>query len=186
MKRQIQTQTGASILHAAINVFGRYGFKKTSMENIAEEAGLSKQALYLHFSSKREIFLKATVQYLDEGLILVDQALEKEGGLFDKIMGAMDGWFGRHFATYSLQSLDVIPAGDEFSQGGIEKYKTAFRAKLTKAIAKSPEYRGGRPPREIARALFICGLTWKERHESRADFLKTMAVCVKVCCQIED
>ena len=150
------------------------------------EADLSKQSLYLHFSSKQEIFLKATAQYLDEGLILVDHELENGGTLFSKIMAAMDAWFGRHFATYSRQSLDVIPFGDQLSRGRVEKYKDAFRAKLANAIAESPEYRGGRTPNEISEVLFICGLTWKERHESRTDFMKTMAVCVKVCCQIKN
>jgi TetR/AcrR family transcriptional regulator, regulator of autoinduction and epiphytic fitness len=186
MQANAISETSEAILHAAITVFGRYGFKKTSMETIAGEAGLSKQALYLHFESKQDIFLQATRLYLDEGLVLVDEALRREGGLFLRIHGAMDAWFGRHFVTYSQQSFDVIPTGDKISQGGVEKYKEAFQAKLAKAIASAPDYRGSRAPREVAQALFTCGLTWKERHASRADFLKTMAVCVRVCCQIQN
>lgn len=44
------------ILNAALAVFGRYGFKRTSMEDIAREAGISRAALYLRFENKFAIF----------------------------------------------------------------------------------------------------------------------------------
>ena len=43
------------ILNAAIPVFGKSGFKKTSIKDLADAADISKQGLYLHFSSKEEI-----------------------------------------------------------------------------------------------------------------------------------
>ena len=44
------------ILESAVEVFGRYGFKRCSMEDIAEAAGMSRPALYQHFKNKGEIF----------------------------------------------------------------------------------------------------------------------------------
>jgi len=37
-------------------VFARYGFKKTSMENIARAADLSRQSIYNRFGSKEAVF----------------------------------------------------------------------------------------------------------------------------------
>ena len=48
-----------TILRAVIPVFGRLGFRKAAMDDLAEAAGLSKQGLYLHFASKEEIFVAA-------------------------------------------------------------------------------------------------------------------------------
>lgn len=45
-----------AILTAAIDVFARYGFKRSSMEDIAAAAGMSRPALYQHFRNKTEIF----------------------------------------------------------------------------------------------------------------------------------
>lgn len=45
------------ILDAAINVFSRLGFHKASMDDIVEEAGLSKGALYWYFKSKDDIIV---------------------------------------------------------------------------------------------------------------------------------
>ncbi|MDL1899078.1 helix-turn-helix transcriptional regulator [Anaerolineae bacterium CFX7] len=42
----------AQILDAAAAVFARKGFYQASMDDIVEEAGLSKGALYWYFKSK--------------------------------------------------------------------------------------------------------------------------------------
>src|SRR5262245_29785734 len=45
-----------AIFAAAIAIFLRFGFKKTSMDDLARAAGLSRQGLYLHFASKDALF----------------------------------------------------------------------------------------------------------------------------------
>jgi TetR/AcrR family acrAB operon transcriptional repressor len=46
----------ARILEAASRLIAHYGFDKTSMDDIAREAGVSKGALYLEWSSKDALF----------------------------------------------------------------------------------------------------------------------------------
>ncbi|MBV8215187.1 MAG: helix-turn-helix transcriptional regulator, partial [Verrucomicrobia bacterium] len=65
------------ILEAAIGVFGRFGFKKTSVDDLAAAAGISKQGLYLHFPSKEAVFLAALQKYLDDCLGSFQQELTK-------------------------------------------------------------------------------------------------------------
>ncbi|MDB6085293.1 MAG: TetR family transcriptional regulator [Gammaproteobacteria bacterium] len=177
------------ILNAAIPVFGRFGFKKTSVDELAEAANISKQGLYLHFSGKEEIFLAAMRKYLDDGLALVQHELARmDTPLFDRLMGAMDVWFGRHFETFTPKSFGVIDGSSRTSGNRAEDYQSAFQAKLRKALADSSEFRKAKnicKPKEISEVLFMCGLTWKEGHTSRADFMKKMAVCIRACCQIE-
>ena len=50
------------ILEAAIAVFARLGFQQTRMDDIAEQAGLSKGALYLYYKSKDAI-IAALLKY---------------------------------------------------------------------------------------------------------------------------
>jgi TetR/AcrR family transcriptional regulator len=52
----------AEILDAATAVFLRYGYRKTSMDDLARAAGLSRQGLYLHFRTKEALF-HAVVEY---------------------------------------------------------------------------------------------------------------------------
>ncbi len=44
------------IMTAAAEVFTRYGFKKASMQDIADAAMMSRAALYLHFRNKDDLF----------------------------------------------------------------------------------------------------------------------------------
>ena len=177
------------ILDAAIPVFGRFGFRKTSVDDLAAAAQISRQGLYLHFASKEEIFLAAMRKYLDDGLELVQQELARpERSLFDRLLGAMDAWFGRHLVTFNADSFDVIETGNRLSGSQVEEYKSAFQGRLTKALAECAEFKRSRnlcTPKEISQVLFLCGLTWKEGHASRADFLKKIGLCIRACCQVE-
>lgn len=44
------------IINAAENQFIRFGFRKTTMEDIAKAAGIGKATLYYYFKSKEDIF----------------------------------------------------------------------------------------------------------------------------------
>ena len=46
----------AQLLDVALRVFGEKGFHDTSMNDIAEAAGVTKPVLYQHFGSKRALF----------------------------------------------------------------------------------------------------------------------------------
>ena len=54
-----------SILSAAQVQFGQYGFRRTSMEDIARETGVSRASLYSYFENKEEIF-RSVVSSLHE------------------------------------------------------------------------------------------------------------------------
>jgi len=44
------------ILNAAVKLITHYGYDKTTIDEIAREAGISKGAVYLHFESKESLF----------------------------------------------------------------------------------------------------------------------------------
>lgn len=51
----MQDETREGILAAADRLFERYGYRKTTVDEIAVEAGIGKGSIYLHFASKEEI-----------------------------------------------------------------------------------------------------------------------------------
>ena len=48
----------AQLLDVAVETFSKQGYADTSMNDIAEAAGVTKPVLYQHFASKRELFLE--------------------------------------------------------------------------------------------------------------------------------
>lgn len=56
------------ILGAAESAFAEAGFHETSLEGVAERAGVSKALIYEHFSSKRELY-RALLAYSSDELL---------------------------------------------------------------------------------------------------------------------
>jgi AcrR family transcriptional regulator len=61
------------IIEAAIKIFGQYGYRGSSMELVAQEAGLTRQALYHHYDSKEAMF-RACIAAVNEGAYAVEKA----------------------------------------------------------------------------------------------------------------
>ena len=57
-----------AILTAAFTQFSRYGFRRTSMEDIAKETGISRASLYSHFENKEEIFRSLSASLHEKAL----------------------------------------------------------------------------------------------------------------------
>jgi AcrR family transcriptional regulator len=51
--------TGEAILDAMDALMARYGYRKTTMDDLAREAGISKRTIYLYFPSKEEVALSS-------------------------------------------------------------------------------------------------------------------------------
>lgn len=70
--QQRSEETRAKIIESAIKLFSNRGFNATSVDDICEEAGISKGAFYHHFESKQALFLAL----LDSWLQTIDTAIE--------------------------------------------------------------------------------------------------------------
>jgi AcrR family transcriptional regulator len=62
------------VLEAALILFARHGFKRTSMADIAREAGMARATLYLHFKDKGLVFKALAAQLVDDALDRAGQA----------------------------------------------------------------------------------------------------------------
>jgi AcrR family transcriptional regulator len=83
------------ILDAAMLVFRRHGFRRSSIEQAAEAAGLTRQALYHHFKSKEALF-RAVIELLYGNALAAEtaaaEAAEKAGGsLADILVAQLSG-----------------------------------------------------------------------------------------------
>jgi len=60
-----KTTTRESILDATDRLLGRLGYQKTTIDDLAREAGVARRTVYLHFPSKEEIFLCSIDRVVD-------------------------------------------------------------------------------------------------------------------------
>ncbi|MCG8589228.1 MAG: TetR/AcrR family transcriptional regulator [Proteobacteria bacterium] len=88
-----------ALLEAARETFIHYGWRRTSMEAIAREAGLSRTALYHHFSNKEEVF-RALCEVLHERVVEAAEAAARgPGSCAERVRGLLDARLGFFFDT---------------------------------------------------------------------------------------
>jgi TetR/AcrR family transcriptional repressor of mexJK operon len=59
MSRPPSVQAHESVLDAALQLITRRGIDETSVDDLAEAAGVSKATIYKHWTSKEAVFLEA-------------------------------------------------------------------------------------------------------------------------------
>jgi AcrR family transcriptional regulator len=72
-------QTRDRLLDAAERLLARLGYQKTTMEDLAREAGLGKRTIYLHFAGKEEVML-STIDRIVERLLHSLREAANSGG----------------------------------------------------------------------------------------------------------
>lgn len=125
------------ILNASVAAFARHGFRKTSLEDVAKEAGISRQGLYLHYSSKEELFSATIHHALSRQLAAAEQALaQKPFGL--ALITACDEWAGTHIGMGTSDADDLAASSSNLAGAMLHQFTTRFEALLADAIASSP------------------------------------------------
>lgn len=86
------------IINAALNTFLRLGYKKTTMDDIGKDLGVSKGALYQYFTSKDDLFLETLDLFITKSRSKISEYLKIEG---------LEGIKSEEFFDLSLFSSDI-------------------------------------------------------------------------------
>ena len=78
-----------AVYDAAAAVFARYGFRRTTMNDIAQSAGISRPALYLMFDNKEHLFHELSSFRLDQAISQACVVLSGETDLKDRFIEAL-------------------------------------------------------------------------------------------------
>ncbi len=105
------------VLTAARDVFMRYGFKRTTMSDLADAAQMSRPALYLIFSSKEEVLRSLVTQVFNELLCEVREGLSRHDSVADELTFAFEVWCVHPFEMLQAapDAKDVLESGYEFA-----------------------------------------------------------------------
>jgi AcrR family transcriptional regulator len=182
------TSRRVAILDAATSIFSRYGFKKTSMDDVARAAGLSRQGLYLHFATKEALF-QAALLHLVETLraagraALAREDLDVEERLVTMFEAVHAGLIGTPSAEHMRELLEVagelIPSlTAEFNAGVIADVARALRVSGVAARWKDE----GFSAKELAEQLSATSEGTKHQVTTQAAYRERMRIAVKMVC----
>lgn len=161
-----------AILIAAQSIWIHYGFRRTSMEEIAAEAGISRSGLYHHFRNKEAIF-RALATALQEAALQETERVAKapEWELEARLVAMLQAKLGRFHALFhdTRHGQELI---DESSRLCGEEIAAAHRRyqRLIASVLESAESAGelslarrGLTPSAAADFLIDCGEGLKGR-----------------------
>ena len=177
-------------------VFRRHGFRRSSIEQVAEAAGLTRQALYHHFESKEALF-RAVIERVHENAIAAEDAAiseaEKAGcGFADILAAGMTARMRAFVASFDgsphieeLYSEHLVHARDLY-----QRYSARYQERLVATIARITRRQKlalpqGLSPAEFARLIEMAVHGSKSQHPAMqpADaFLDDMALMVRTLC----
>jgi AcrR family transcriptional regulator len=102
-REEKKARTRAQLIDAAATVFARRGFVAASLDEVAEEAGLTKGAVYSNFAGKEDLFQAVIDERLNEPMLRLAEDLDSTGTFAER---AMEG--ARMFVDMAQQERDLF------------------------------------------------------------------------------
>jgi AcrR family transcriptional regulator len=89
--------TREAVLIAALRCFARDGYRRTALDRVAAEAGISRAALYLHFANKEALFRALVGDLHGQALSAAALAAQHPGDLAERLTAVLVARSGRFF-----------------------------------------------------------------------------------------
>jgi len=86
--------TRERILVAAIQRFSKFGYRRTSINDVAEEAGLARATVYLYWRRKQDLFVAGLEQFNAHSWNLAETAAAKNGSAAERMRRAVMAQYG--------------------------------------------------------------------------------------------
>ncbi|MCX5612781.1 MULTISPECIES: TetR/AcrR family transcriptional regulator [unclassified Streptomyces] len=128
----------AQLLAVGARLFARYPYDEVLMEDVAEQAGVSRALLYRHFAGKQELFAAVYRQASDR--LLEQVPLDRPGDLLGQLADGLDvhlDYFIAHRNT--VLAANRVLAGDPVVQTIIDGELDVLRARLLEVLPLADE-----------------------------------------------
>lgn len=114
-----------------LEVFAHYGLGKTSMRDLADAAGVSRQTLYNRFKTKEALLHWAVIGVIDASADLALAALKADGTPEDRIVNFFTQWVGEHAAKIygTPHGAEVFEAATKLKQGQPSEPESTIRCR---------------------------------------------------------
>jgi len=135
-------KTRQAIMDAAIRLFSEKGFEKTSVDELAKEAGVGKSTIYGYFHTKNEIFLAFCEDQVDFVFTDLAQKRDPDASLQEQLLTLFMGQFRyvtKNFNFGRILAREMVFPKEltiEKSNDLSERYLSALGEILTKAILR--------------------------------------------------
>ncbi|ALV38102.1 TetR/AcrR family transcriptional regulator [Streptomyces sp. CdTB01] len=144
------------ILNAAYACFTRHGVRRSTMDDIAREAGMSRPAVYQYVRNKQDAFRRLAARLLDAALADARAATATPGDLTEQLTGVLEAKLGlaaRLWHDSPAHAAELLGVETRQSADLVEGYNDAMRDLLVSAIATARPDLGKADAGEVAELL---------------------------------
>jgi AcrR family transcriptional regulator len=179
----------AGIINSTSGEFLRYGFKKTSMDDLARAAGLSRQGLYLHFPTKEALFKQTVLQIVEQTRAAGQAALDRdEVRVEERLLGAFEALHGDKIGQPESEHMSELMATAAELVGPVLKdLETRLLgdvARVLKSAGIAARWKdAGISAKDLADQLCATSLGLKHRVASRDQYRSGMELAIQMVCR---
>jgi AcrR family transcriptional regulator len=181
----------SAVLAAALSVFGRYGFQKTSMEAVAKASAISRPGLYLLFTNKEQLY-RATMQgVMERGQQAMEACFADETLSFEeRMVAALDALMGQYVETQVARDVNELLENSGPQLGSMfhdyqQKARATISAQLD-SLAPPGVLTEDLGADDVMDVLFSATVTWKQTAATRAEFRERIRRAVRLVCRAAD
>lgn len=148
------------ILKAAMDVFSRYGFHESNVQQIADEAGIGKGTIYEYFKSKEQIFLTIAESIFEQFYPDIKQLSEGDFRSFVEGIVRLNFEVIREYSSFSrvfFETYARAQSKDDPVHKVIDKWHTEYVKLISEIIKKAQKNRevsSDYHPDRLARIFF--------------------------------
>ena len=129
------------ISRAALAVFARYGLKRASMTDIAEEAGLSRPAIYQYFRSKDDLVAACFDLVTEDGFDTAQAAADRQTSATEQVAAYLTTYmcFFYRMIYAAPHSEDVLELKTRFGPDKVAAARARLVARLNTLAGRQVE-----------------------------------------------
>lgn len=130
----------AKVIEAGREQFIRFGFRRTTMGDIAEAAEMSRPALYLVYSNKEEIFRAVVSAYCEECVSGGREQIEEASGLEAQLEAVLRVWVIEPYemVARSPEAEELYESTHSFTADLRERILSEMEAQLVDVMREAP------------------------------------------------
>ncbi|CAM3579103.1 TetR/AcrR family transcriptional regulator [Kibdelosporangium persicum] len=174
------------IVGSATEVFLRFGFRKTSMDDVAQAAGISRQGLYLHFKNKAELF-EAMMEHMLAGMWAgCRQMFDRDDlDVSDRLIGALDAFHGLTVGRVELGRFsELLDTARSFAGPRLRDMEREFVEELAGLLDRTGVAARwtstGLTPFDLAEHLFAASAGAKYEAQTHDAYLASVRIAATV------